>query len=187
MEFKVLITPILQLCWLSVFFCGTANASPPAVTSVINDITAVMDEAENLGSWPNGYCKKVYSSISDKSKNAVDVVMKLPGDKELADNLHQLNEQAKGMLDLCEPFEKNTFPGGQLQTRYLRADMSLWKAQFSMLLNEKQTPIEKVKISRAEGISPPEKLDDFDVFKDCNESYCREMVVLPEGNYMMGG
>jgi len=187
MKFKRLIVNLTHVCWSTAFLCGAANAAPAEIASAISDITTIMTEAENLGSWPAGYCRTTYSNIAEKSHSAINVVRKFHENKELADNLYQLNEQAKGMLALCEPFERNAFPGGQLQTRYLRADMSLWKAQFDMLLKENPIPIEKVKISRADGVYPPKKLKDFDVFSDCKAFYCSEMVVLPEGNYMIGG
>lgn len=187
MDFKSLNRTLPHICWLSVFLCNEAHAYPEVIRSAIKDITSVMTDAERLGSWPNGYCKKTYSSIYEKSQNAANIARKLNSEKVLLNNVHQLNEQAKAMLDLCNDFENNSFPGGQLQTRYLRADMSLWKAQFHMLLNEKIMPIEEVEIFRAEGLNPAKKLSEFNVFSDCREFYCSEMVVLPVGNYIMGG
>jgi hypothetical protein len=48
--------------------------------------------------------------------------------ENVIENLNQLNKQTTAMLNLCDDFEKNAYPGGQLQTQYLRADMTLWKA-----------------------------------------------------------
>jgi len=187
MKLKRFIGNLIYVCCFTALLYGSAKAAPVEITSAIGDITRIMTEAENSGSWPVGYCRATYNTIAEKAHSATNVVKKFRGSQVLADNLYQLNKQAKAMLPLCEPFERNAFPGGQLQTRYLRADMSLWKAQFDMLLDKNPASIEKIKIARADSVYLPEKLKDFDVFSDCKASYCREMVVLPKGNYSIGG
>lgn len=175
---------------LSVVICNAANAQNADnmnVESYVNDITSVMDKAEALNSWPNGFCRQTYQSIYDKSLQALKDIKNINGYDVLKNNLKELSQQSKAMLDLCEPFEEGAFPGGQLQTRYLRADMSLWKAQFDMLINKKPQPIESIAIRPSNNILKHDKLKDLDTFKDCNDFYCSEMVVLPKGNYIMGG
>lgn len=172
------------------FSCYTKAA--PMVTgnevnALTNSIIKTLSEAEKKGSWPAGYCEKTYSDIAEISNKAYSLSKETNNTAEITENFRQLNKQAEAMLKLCGDFDNNTFPGGQLQTRYLRADMSLWKAQFDMLFNNNPTPLSKINIVRSNSAKPAEKLKDFQKFRDCEDFYCSQMVVLPKGNYLMGG
>lgn len=156
----------------------------PAIALQVVNLKKTLENAQLIGNWPTGFCGTLYNDIK-KQSTLIDNSASLTGDYLLAYNVQQLAKQATAMLPLCSDFENNTFAGGQLQNRYLRADMSLWIAQLDMLTNDRKQKYTEQRASTS--ANPATNLKPFDTFVDCKESYCTEMLAVPKGAFQMGG
>lgn len=155
----------------------------PEFSLAYNELQNIFIAAEKNKSWPNGFCDETYRKIFDKSQKALDLIKK-GGQKDLVDNLTELNLQAKAMIDMCRQYESGAY--AQLSLRYLKADMLIWNAQLEMLKSS-SSYFTLSNVQQSSSIKETENLVPFKTFKDCNNSYCTEMVVLPKGSFLMGG
>ncbi|WON77074.1 formylglycine-generating enzyme family protein [Serratia sp. UGAL515B_01] len=156
----------------------------PAVAIQVANLKKTLKNAQSIGTWPKGFCGTLYGDIK-KQSTLIDNSASLAGDYLLAYHAQQLAQQSAAMLYLCPDFESNKFAGGQLQNRYLRADMSLWIAQLDILTSKGREAFTLPSVSPSS--NPATDLEPFDTFVDCKESYCTEMLVVPEGTFQMGG
>ncbi|SFN40840.1 Formylglycine-generating enzyme, required for sulfatase activity, contains SUMF1/FGE domain [Chryseobacterium oleae] len=161
--------------------CSDRN---PEFELVINELTQTFKDASDLKTWPKNYCDATYKVIYEKANKALSLIKKDECNGDFIENLTQLSNQAKGMIQQCPNFENNSFPGGQLSNKYLRADMSLWGAQFNMLRSPSYS---STKFMQLPPVKDTKVFQPFEVIKDCSGFYCTEMVVLPIGNYFIGG
>ena len=151
----------------------------------INELNQVFKNASALEQWPKNYCDETYKTIYEKANKALSLLPAERCNADFIENLTNLSKQAEAMIKQCENFDNNSFPGGQLSNRYLRADMSLWNAQIDLLQSPSYTP--SFTYPNINTIKNTKKYTPFEVFKDCNGINCTEMIVLPAGNFFIGG
>ena len=121
-------------------------AHDPAVTQAIADLNATFAEAEANTQWQPGYYRDVYTRITEQSQKLVSATTGRDN-PQLELDATILNEQAKAMLAEEPNFEQEKRPA-QLENRYTRADMQLWRDRLAFALENRRASASPPRVRR---------------------------------------
>lgn len=164
--------------------CGSSDSNP-VIPADMQRLHATLQRAADTVVWPTGYCASTYTAIQQTASRLHQQALQTQ-QQELADNAEQLALQAAAMLvEPCQLAEEGALAGGQLQTRYLRADMTAWLRKLELLAAGGSQVIGPVRAVvtpvDASGLAP------LTHFHDAPELMSSALVVLPAGSFLMGG
>lgn len=167
---------------------AAGNAQGDAA-AIIDELNAVFEEAEANVEWEPGYYRDVYTRVLDGAEKLVAATE--GGDNaQLALDATILRDQAQSMLDEEANFEQEDRPA-QLENRYTRADMQLWRDRLAFAvenpdnLNKPTTGVERVDQEGASANGG--EFTDFDTYSDKAGEFDVDFTVLPTGSFNMGG
>ncbi len=152
----------------------------------VNKLNKVFKEAEAVVEWPKGYYHDVYTRIADLSQQLFDATS-AQINPQLSRDAQILHNQALAMLNEEDQFETENRPA-QLENRYTRVDMQLWRDRLAFDL---KNPFNDEKATAGISAAPqkplPANLEDFKVYSDNAGKFSIDFTVIPTGTYQMGG
>ncbi|MDH5857493.1 formylglycine-generating enzyme family protein [Lampropedia aestuarii] len=165
--------------------CHSSHEETPTDLAEFHQLRATLNAAAQTVQWPDGYCASTYGSIQQQAGLLRQAAL-VTQQQELADNAEQLALQAAAMQESpCELAESGALTDGQLQTRYLRADMTAWLWKLQLLAeggSQVLPPITAV-------VNPVDARNfrPLTHFQDAPELLSSQLVVLPAGQFWIGG
>lgn len=165
--------------------CGSTDNSTPTSTAELQQLRSTLTAAANTVPWPLGYCASTYTAIQQEATQLRRAAL-ATNQQELADNAEQLALQAAAMLaNPCQLAESGALAGGQLQTRYLRGDMTAWLWKLDLLASGGSQVLPPI----AAVVSPVDAsaLPALSQFQDAPALLSSPLVVLPAGQFWIGG
>lgn len=164
-------------------------ADNPAVTETIGQLKDVFAEAEANTQWEPGYYRDVYTRISELSDQLVEAT-RGQGNPQLERDAQILNAQAAAMLAEEPNFETDERPA-QLENRYTRADMQLWRDRLDFALahpDNLNKPTQGIEQVSQEGASASAgEFEDLQTYSDNAGDFTVDFTVIPTGSFEMGG
>lgn len=172
---------------------SAGNAETPQTNDkakpVIDELNKVFEEAEANVEWQQGYYRDVYSRVLDGANKLVDATK--DGDNpQLELDATILRSQAQAMLDEEDNFEQENRPA-QLENRYTRADMQLWRDRLAFALENPHNlskPTDGIGAVSQDGSSANDgELKDLETYSDKVGDFDLDFTVMPTGSFQMGG
>lgn len=159
------------------------------VKKTIGELNDVFKEAEANVKWKPGYYRDVYTRILNASQRLVDATDG-SDNPQLAIDAKILHEQAKAMLDEEPNFEQEERPA-QLENRYTRADMQLWRDRLAFDLqnpdNFRKPDIGIKQVAQDGASAQSGDMQDLKTYSDNAGKFKVDFTVIPTGSFQMGG
>lgn len=168
---------------------SNVDSANEEATAIIDELNAVFEEAEANVEWEPGYYRDVYTRVLSGAEKLVAATE--GGDNaQLALDATILRDQAQAMLDEEANFEQEDRPV-QLENRYTRADMQLWRDRLAFAVENPDNlnkPTDGVEQVDQEGASANDaEFTDFETYSDKVGDFDLDFTVLPTGSFNMGG
>lgn len=103
--------------------------------------------------------------------------------------LSSLDEETRFLRSRCIAADYNNSPLSLERPLRLQQMLQEWRSTIlwaNSTIISGRYPYSK-KVTRAETLTPPRAPQPLERFKDCADVFCQEMVVVPAGNFQMGG
>lgn len=153
--------------------------------------------------WQNNQCDAVYAGILDQNLKAKTALQKLRAsltssennlaafiDQRMLPKLLQLESESSFLQQRCNAPDYDGSGVSMERPAMLREMVSEWQGTINLLTRQLNNPPQMNKVIQ------PAKLTNTKVsvdtaalvkFKDCSDSFCPELTVIPKGSYQMGG
>jgi formylglycine-generating enzyme required for sulfatase activity len=164
--------------------CG----SPESGEDQLSQLNTLFDGGEANTAWDTSFCTETYKQIAQVSD---DLSRRRLENKTLQADARTLNLQAKAMLPNCDLLGSDNPVPNQLDTRFLRADMQIWKEQLAFDQtnpdNAKKAAGDYGKGTRVDWPDdgskswPNDGYKFLQLYRDCSNAYCPTFVALPQG------
>ncbi|MEX3609535.1 SUMF1/EgtB/PvdO family nonheme iron enzyme [Rothia sp. LK2588] len=169
---------------------GVGNATAEAhrmhkPMPAINELNRIFKEAEAVTQWPKGYYRDVYTRILKASQKLIDTTS-AQINPQLALDAGILNRQAQAMLNEESQFEQEKRPA-QLENRYTRVDMQLWRDRLAFDLKNPYNEQKATAGVTAVAQSAPAANKPLETYSDNAGSFRVNYKVIPAGTFEMGG
>lgn len=160
-------------------------AQPQAVRIALDELNQIFAEAEAITDWPTGYYRDVYTRILSASKTLYDNT-NAHINPQLSRDALILNHQALAMLAEEDQFESEDRPA-QLENRYTRVDMQLWRDRLAFAL---ANPWNDAKATAGvQQVNQPQEVawySALETYSDKVGQFDLNFTVIPAGSYEMG-
>ena len=151
----------------------------------------------------NNQCQQTYEEVIRQSKKAQESLQNLKNngskndnnliqfiDERLLPHLMQLNEESEAIIKRCTSPDYDATGVSIERPDMLREMLNEWRGTLDLLSKQlNQLPNLNPNIQPADltGIAINGATSPLTEFKDCKEDFCPEMVVIPQGEFLMGG
>ena len=177
----------------------TNNASNQKL--VDGTISSLQTLSQNLV-WQENQCDSVYSKVINDAeiaeKSAVELRTKLNStnnlslllEQQIIPKLNQLTEESTTLRARCNAPDYDGIRVSIERPAMLREMLSEWRGTINLLIRQINNPPNmnpEIKLAALTNININEATPEKSKFKDCSDSFCPEMTVIPSGGFLMGG
>ena len=177
----------------------TKNASDQKLVN--GTISSLQTLSQNLV-WQENQCDSVYSKVINDAeiaeKSALELRTKLNHtdnlslllEQQIIPKLVQLTEESTTLRARCNAPDYDGTGVSIERPAMLREMLSEWQGTINLLIRQiNNTPNmnPKIKLAALTHTNINEATPEKSKFKDCSDSFCPEMTVIPSGSFLMGG
>ena len=168
----------------------TENYEPSQeVKDSIDRLNVIFEEAESNLEWQPGYYRDVYTRIRDEA-TTLEKAVNADDNPQLKRDAGILRDEAEAMLGEEDEFEAEE-PPAQLENRYTRADMQLWRDRLDFAIanpdNDERPTAGIEQVSQDKATANDGELEDLQSYADNAGDFQVDFTVIPTGEFQMGG
>ena len=152
--------------------------------------------------WQENQCDSVYSKVINDAniaeKSALELRAKLNDtnnlsmflDQQIIPKLTQLTDESTTLRARCNAPDYDGTGVSIERPAMLREMLSEWQGTINLLIHQVNNPPNmnpEIKLASLTNTNITEATSAKSKFKDCSDSFCPEMTVIPSGSFLMGG